>query len=146
LVNVIKKLNIFIFNKDTYELFEEDDNNVVRIPPNDTFFPLQEYDYIRFGDTTWGIDKSFTSKYGMQITSTSSIDLAPISLYGLLYSGPGTSSVNQVQYRIFRRLPKDNYVLIKNIPSYTDSGLLIPQNFNPNYDPYTLARKAGLIQ
>ena len=45
-----------------------------------------------------------------------------------------------------RRVPKDNFVLVQYIPSYKDSGLLIPNNFNPNYDPYTLARKSGLIQ
>jgi hypothetical protein len=44
-----------------------------------------------------------------------------------------------------RRVPKDNFVLVQNLPSYRDSGFLIPSNFNPNYDPYTLARKAGLI-
>jgi hypothetical protein len=45
-----------------------------------------------------------------------------------------------------RRIPNETFVLVKNIPQYTGGGLLIPENFNPNFDPYTLARKAGLIQ
>jgi hypothetical protein len=107
---------IIIFNKDTYGTFEHDSNFIVRIQPSATFFPIQEYDYIRFGDSGWGMDQSFTGKYGMQVTGYS---LNPIiggtnTLYGLLYSGPGTSSVNQTQYRIFRRLPKDNYIVIKS--------------------------------
>jgi len=48
-------------------------------------------------------------------------------------------------WRVIRRVEKDNFVLIRDIPSYRDAGLLIPENFNPNYDPYSLARKAGLI-
>jgi hypothetical protein len=52
---------------------------------------------------------------------------------------------NNQSFRIMRRIPNESFILIKNIPAYTDPGFLIPQNFNPNYDPYTLARKAGLI-
>jgi hypothetical protein len=37
-------------------------------------------------------------------------------------------------------------VLVKNNPSYNDPGFLIPWDFNPNYDVYELAKKAGVIQ
>ena len=47
--------------------------------------------------------------------------------------------------RIMRRVPNESFILIKNNPSYGDPGFLIPENFNPSYDPYELARKAGLI-
>ena len=58
----------------------------------------------------------------------------------------GATNIGNQAFRIMRRVPKDNFVLIQNLPPYVDSGLLIPQNFNPLYDPYVLARKAGLIQ
>ena len=63
-----------------------------------------------------------------------------------LITGSFPSNIATQNWRIMRRVPKDNFVLVQNIPSYRSSGLLIPQNFNPNYDPYALARKAGIIQ
>jgi hypothetical protein len=47
--------------------------------------------------------------------------------------------------RIMRRVPNESFILIKNNPSYGDPGFLIPENFNPKYDPYELAKKAGII-
>jgi hypothetical protein len=94
------------------------------------------------------MDTSFTGDGLVQITGISlSSDILTSSSY-IYYSYNSSSNNKSItqNWRIIRRVPKDNYVVIKNLPSYTDSGLLIPQNFNPNYDPYTLARKAGLIQ
>ena len=45
-----------------------------------------------------------------------------------------------------RRIPNESFVLVKNNPSYGDPGFLIPWDFNPDYDVYELARKAGVIQ
>ena len=43
------------------------------------------------------------------------------------------------------RVPNENYVLIADIPEYTNPGFLIPFNFNPKYNIYDLAKKAGLL-
>ena len=45
-----------------------------------------------------------------------------------------------------RRVPNENFVLIKNLPQNPNiSGFLVPFNFNPKYDVYNIARKAGII-
>ena len=79
---------------------------------------------------------------GSDYTISSSLGVYP------LYTSSTSINSNPLaqNWRMMRRVPKDNFVLVKNMPAYTDSGLLIPQNFNPLYDPYTLARKAGVIQ
>jgi hypothetical protein len=58
----------------------------------------------------------------------------------------GASGESFQAFRIMRRVPNETFVLVKKIPQYTGGGFLIPENFNPNFDPYDLARKAGLIQ
>jgi hypothetical protein len=119
------------------------------IPVQNTYFSLQLFDYIRFGTAgTNDMDFNFTGKQGLfQVTSiitgsdyNTSSSLGVVAITGSVSPTPSTQN-----WRIMRRVPKDNFVLVQYIPSYRDSGLLIPNNFNPNYDPYTLARKAGLV-
>jgi hypothetical protein len=119
------------------------------IPVQNTYFSLQLFDYIRFGTAgTNDMDFNFTGKQGLfQVTSiitgsdyNTSSSLGVVAITGSVSPTPSTQN-----WRIMRRVPKDNFVLVQNLPSYRDSGFLIPSNFNPNYDPYTLARKAGLI-
>jgi hypothetical protein len=94
------------------------------------------------------MDISFYGDYGFY--QINSIVIGTDSTTSSLYVNPiytSSISISSTQnWRIMRRVPKDNYVLVQSMPSYNASGLLIPQNFNPNYDPYTLARKAGLVQ
>ena len=141
---------IIIVNKATNTNFEHGDNNIVIAPIENTYFPIQQYDYIRFGiGSQNSLDKNFTGDFAVQISSiTISSNYTSSSNIDALVIKPGSISSNTIEqnWRIFRRVPKDNFVLVQFIPSYLDSGLLIPQNFNPNYDPYTLARKAGLVQ
>jgi hypothetical protein len=145
-VNPIK-----IYNKAKQQLLSDE-----LIPVNDTYFPLQLGDFIRFGlsngNDPESLDFEFDNGNLYRILSTTSgfIDLitgnyipGTITLSSEAHSYPQLSS-NQC-FRIMRRIPTENFVLIKNKPSYTDPGLLIPENFNPNYDPYELAKKAGLI-
>jgi hypothetical protein len=142
--------SIFFFDKATNTPFPGISliNPDILFPYQNTYFPIQKYDYIRFGDPS-GMDVSFTGNIGcfriIDITIGADYNLSS-SLYLSLITGSFPSNIATQNWRMFRRVPKDNYVTIKYLPSYTDSGLLIPQNFNPNYDPYTLARKAGLIQ
>jgi hypothetical protein len=122
----------------------------------DTLFPVQNGDFIRFGDSfatgasiTSSLDYNFNNGLLYNIITTNTDNLiAPFS--SSLQVTPSAHSYYQLPvgqtFRIMRRVPKDNFVLVKNIPSYTGGGFLIPENFNPNFDPYNLARKAGLIQ
>jgi len=138
-----------IIDKTTLSAYQPYINDTVRAQIENTYFPLQVYDYIRFGtSTTSNLDSSFTGDALVQITSinVASNNLGTSSL-GVQVSNTIPTPFNASQnWRMFRRVSKDNFVLVKNLPPYKDSGLLVPQNFNPNYDPYTLARKAGLVQ
>ena len=142
----VRSLTTFnLINKTTNTAFEPNSSGDVLVPIANTYLTLQQYDYVRFGSTLISMDSSFNGEALAQITAFSqSADYnATSSLYINVVSG--SISSNSL-WRMMRRVPKDNFVLVQYIPSYKDSGLLIPNNFNPNYDPYTLARKAGLIQ
>jgi hypothetical protein len=131
---------------------------------NNTYLPLQYGDYIRFGSGSIGLDSSWTAAGLTQVVSflrtgsediygTSSIMYGTsslISIYPPLSSSITSSLYNiaygNLQLRIIRRVSNETFVLIKDKPPYLDPGFLIPFNFNPNYNPYDLARKAGVIQ
>jgi hypothetical protein len=145
--NSISSVNLI--NKNTLAVYP---NGFPLPSPSTTYFPLQIYDFIRFGNTaSTTMDNTFIGNGLYQITSINiGSDYTISSSLGVypLYTSSNSINSNPLaqNWRIMRRVPKDNFVLVKNMPSYTDSGLLIPQNFNPLYDPYTLAKKAGLIQ
>ena len=120
------------------------------IPAVDTYFPLQYGDFIRFGYSSGGVndvDYSFegTALYRLQKALTGS-DYNNSS--SLLVPSSVVTSFPSVQtdqnYRIFRRVPNETFVLVKKKPIYAGGGLLIPANFNPNYNPIDVARKAGV--
>ena len=125
---------------------------------SDTYLPLQIGDIIRFGDTgssdSSSLDSSFTAlgqfqiasiSIGTEVNKSSSITLSSINtINNDIFTW--NSATNYVQkYRIMRRIPNESFVLVKNNPSYGDPGFLVPTDFNPNYDVYTLAKKAGII-
>jgi len=114
-----------------------------------TLLPIQPYDFIRFGDsTTGGPDLNFTNNGNMYTISRISLGSNYIGSSTLVITPTASSIPNSsVQnYRIMRRIQNESFVLIQNKPSYLDPGFLIPFNFNPNYNPYELAKKAGVIQ
>ena len=47
---------------------------------------------------------------------------------------------------MIRRSPNESFVLVQNKPQYLDPGFLVPFNFDPRYNIYDLARRAGIIQ
>jgi hypothetical protein len=143
--------SIKITNKSTLSSYGIADGteNDVYVPYSNTYLPIQKYDYIRFGNTSnRDMDTTFEGQGLVQITDIFVGDDIRTSSSLFVTSIDFTLTTNPLEqnWRIFRRVPKDNFVLIQNIPSYRDGGFLIPENFNPNFDPYTLARKAGLIQ
>jgi hypothetical protein len=145
-----------MINKSTLSPFDlADPNNpqYVKAPFENTYFVIQPYDLIRFGTFPSGslsssLDQSFYGDALYQVTDT--VPGANFTQHSFIYiqniTGSIPSTVSGVQnWRMMRRVPKDNFVLVQYKPGYTDPGFLIPNNFNPNYDPYTLAKKAGLI-
>jgi len=131
-----------------------------RVDYTNTLFPLITGDIIRFGDArksgslSGSVDYSYNGLQRVQfgaIDPSENINSIPStsasianSVLGGIYTGP-TRYLSQ-NYRIFRRIPNETNIVITSLPSYTDPGLLVPENFNPNYDPYDLAKKAGVIQ
>ena len=122
------------------------------VPYESTYFPLQYGDMIRFGINTAGSTGSLDYSYqtlGISSIASSSLDTGSTSTTSSLYVDqiptqfPSNYSLQNI--RVMRRIPNESFVLVQNSPAYGDPGFLIPENFNPEYDPYTLARKAGII-
>jgi len=152
---ILGKVIRYGFDNDIIQIFNKNTGRYITggtdsIEYEDTYFPLQVGDFIRFGfDTggTTGLDYSFSQQLytikkftaGDYNDITSSLELtSPIT-------GSFPHNQNEQNFRIFRRIPNESFVLAKNNPPYGDPGFLIPENFNPAYDPYELAKKAGII-
>jgi hypothetical protein len=147
-----------IFNK-TKGLFVAEGTSDYRVSYDDTYFPLQYGDFIRFGNTgsysysnTGSLDDTFTGAglyniytvaTGSNFTETGSIQISP-TLTGEVSSLVTLSNIANQNYRILRRVPNETFVLIKKKPPYAGGGILIPFNFNPNYNPLDVARQAGI--
>ncbi len=123
------------------------------VPYEDTFFPLKYGDMIRFGINTAGQTGSIDYNYfnlGISTIVSNSLDntsaLTTSSLFVDKINTQFPSNYTLQNIRVIRRVPNESFILIKNNPSYGDPGFLIPWDFNPNYDVYELARKAGVIQ
>jgi hypothetical protein len=129
------------------------------IPYEETLFPLQTYDFIRFGlanpvNDTGSVDYSFSSYALYRIISSSIGDVNDIpsnlTLESVITGSfsadlPHTTGSVPQGFRIFRRVPDETKVTVSPIPAYLQNGILIPNNFNPNVNPVALARKVGLI-
>ena len=128
------------------------------IPYEETLFPLQNYDFIRFGlvnptNPTSSVDYSFSSYALFRILSSSIGDVNDVAssltlekvITGSFSTDLQTSTPLQ-GFRIFRRVPDETKVTVSPIPANLQNGILVPYNFNPNVDPVTLARKVGLIE
>ena len=135
---------------------------------SDTRLPLQYGDIIRFGTTgtysstnTASLDGTFAGgglfeivriDTGSSSRVRSSIEITPLlSQYtyvnNVAIKNPLPASIQDLEqnFRIMRRVPNEVFIVITRIPTYRGSGFLVPENFNPNYNIYELARKAGVI-
>ena len=153
--------DFYFYNKNLKQTISSDSNGIP-YPVNyyDTLLPLKPYDIVRFGDArasgsanSSSLDFSFNGIQSVTILS-SSLDLFSSSSLSIIPSlssyvtssfiGGPTNLQNQ-NWRIFRRVPDETNIVIQSLISFTDPGFLIPENFNPNYNPYDLAKKAGII-
>jgi hypothetical protein len=145
---------ISIWNKDQSKYFN------AFIPYGETLFPLQNYDFIRFGlvnptNPTSSVDYSFSSYALLRILSSSIGDVNDVAssltlervITGSFSTDLQTSTPLQ-GFRIFRRITDETQVLITTNPQINVDpaigGLLIPEDFNPDYDPITIARQFGI--
>jgi hypothetical protein len=153
---------VTMFNKQT-GLFVNSSTTPNTVTYQDTYLPLQYSDYVRFGDlgafsstNTGSLDGTFTAlglfniRYfitGSDNTVSSSVVLAnTLADYPQVQYQLGTP--NSQNFRIFRRVPDETYVVTSinanmNVDP-TVGGLLVPEDFNPVYDPITVARQAGI--
>jgi len=164
-----------IYSKQTETvIFNKNISDNISVDGIDTYFPLTYGDLIRFGDrrsslsttsslASGSLDYSFTS-LGLYAIYSASREPAPAnpstlfiyptitsSITSSILGGPNkgnptsnTVFVNQ-NWRIFRRIPDETNIVLSTLPTFTDPGFLIPENFNPAYNPYDLAKKAGII-
>jgi hypothetical protein len=145
--------NVGIYNKNTGEYVTASPYPFVQgalsssISQQDTYLPLQPNDFIRFGydpDSPYGVDEAFNTGILTQIkTITTGSDYDQFSALRILNLSFIPVAARQ-NYRIFRRVPNETFVLIQNL-SYAGPGLLLPYNFNPNYNPIEVTKNLNLI-
>lgn len=136
-----------IFNKTTGQFAQ----NSATVPITDSYFPLKYGDFIRFGYAAGGVnsvDYSFNGTAMFRLQTPLSGSDYNVSSSLLVQSGTIITTFPSAQvdqnFRILRRVPNETFVLVKKKPIYAGGGLLIPANFNPNYNPLDVATKAGI--
>ena len=112
--------------------------------PN-SLLPLQAGDFIRVGTVTAGssnVDNATTALTRLvPITSVVTASLGHLVIEGDIgndvYDG----------FRILRKVPTENYMLIKKQPKgFTGEGLILPHNFNPKYNARQVANDLNIIR
>jgi len=145
----------YLFNKRTGEYYNTSINSGV-VLWEDTYLPLQYGDFIRFGsnvgDITGSLDYNFD---GLSLNRIVSFTAVSASGGNTLQIAPevntpartllDSANDNNQNFRIFRRVPNETFVVTKQFPANIGAGVLLPQNFNPDLDPLTVARGAGII-
>ena len=117
---------------------------------SDIITPIQTNDYIRIGTTSslFFTNSTITASQTFQITnayidpSSDGLSTGSLTLNGNINNLP--SALGQA-YIIYRRVPSDSYIIIDKEINSNSTGLIIPVNFNPAYDPIKIARDAGII-
>lgn len=148
--------NISIKNGNTYFYSKSGEvfTNNSTIKYTDSLLPIQKGDYIRIssGSAAPLVDGSFEGyqlyQYNNNIVlggSSATSSFNPLLLSSVVPVSNTLDDVFDSSFRIFRRTPNETFVLIQNIPGYRSRGLLIPYNFNPNFDPVEIARRIGLV-
>lgn len=144
--------NVGIYNKRTGQYITASPYPFIQgalsssIAYEDTYLPLLPNDFIRFGydpASPFSVDQAFNTGISTRIKTISlGTDNNIVSTLSIidLNSIPVAARQN---YRIFRRIPNETFVLINNLP-YGGPGLLLPYNFNPKYNPVEIFGSLGL--
>lgn len=139
-----------IYSQNTNNITYGDNSFINLINYSEIITPIQPNDYIRIGVTgsSFATNNSLTSSYTYQIIETyidpinNGITTGSLTLNGNITNLP--SPLGQA-YIIYRRIPSDSYITINKEINSNSTGLIIPVNFNPAYDPIKIARDAGVI-
>lgn len=139
-----------IYSQNTNNITYGDNSFINLINYSEIITPIQPNDYIRIGVTgsSFATNNSLTSSYTYQIIETyidpinNGITTGSLTLNGNITNLP--SPLGQA-YIIYRRIPSDSYITINKEINSNSTGLIIPSNFNPAYDPIKIARDAGVI-
>jgi hypothetical protein len=139
-----------IYNKNTNTIITGSSTATGSVLWQDLISPIKANDYIRLSTSA-----SYSSLFNPSSSTTYQIidTYTPVISGGYYYSGSlilnGTvsnlGSIYSQSYIIYRRIPSENYVVINKTITLDNEGLLIPANFNPDYDPIAIARRAGVI-
>lgn len=139
-----------IYNINTNSIIKGGTGDLTYVNYSDLVTPIQSNDYIRIGTTgsLFFTNTPLTASQTYQITnayidpSDDGITTGSLTLNGNITNLP-LASVQA--YIIYRRIPSDSYVIVDKEISVNSTGLIIPSNFNPAYDPIKIARDAGVI-
>ena len=148
------KVLYYGFDNDTIQIFDKTKGKYITsgsdvVDYEDTYFPLQAGDFIRFGSASSGLngldynfsDNLYTVK---NLTAGDYNDVkSTITVTRETLDEDFFNQSNQ-NFRIFRRIPNETFTLIQSL-GYTGAGLLLPKNFNPKYDPVKVATEVGII-
>ena len=148
------KVLYYGFDNDTIQIFDKIKGKYITsgsdvVDYEDTYFPLQAGDFIRFGSASSGLngldynfsDNLYTVK---NLTAGDYNDVkSTITVTRETLDEDFFNQSNQ-NFRIFRRIPNETFTLIQSL-GYTGAGLLLPKNFNPKYDPVKVATEVGII-
>jgi hypothetical protein len=116
-----------------------------------TLFPIQNYYYIRLSTgSLFNYDKKLYFETLILSTSIDDIrsDDGTLSSGSLYIQDANTiykSGDYKQEWMIYRRIIRDDFVVIKDLPNIQSQGFLVPYNYNPNLNFYEIAKKAGLI-
>ena len=153
---------VTMFNKNT-GLFVNNLTTPNTVNYRDTYLPLQYGDYVRFGNlgpfsntNTGSLDGTFSAlglfNIRYFVTGSNNNVSSSAILANTLVDYPQVQyqlrTPNSQNFRIFRRVPDETFVVTSinanmNVDP-TVGGLLIPNDFNPAYDPIVVARQAGI--
>jgi hypothetical protein len=113
-------------------------------PPN-TLLPLQAGDFIRVGTIITGIDNvdNATTALSRLVPITSVVTAS----FGHLVIEGNIGTDFHDGFRIIRKVPTENYMLVKKQPKgFTGEGLVLPRNFNPKYNARQIANDLNIIR
>ena len=112
--------------------------------PN-SLLPLQAGDFIRAGSVLGGasdVDAATTA-----LTRLVPITSVVTASYGHLVIEGDVGNDVYDGFRILRKVPTENYMLIKKQPKgFTGEGLILPHNFNPKYNARQIANDLNIIR
>jgi len=151
--DLLGKVIRYGFDNNTLQIFNKTTGRYITggtdsIEYEDTYFPLQVGDFIRFGlfsSGSDGLDFNFSDDlYTIKNLTAGDYNDITSSLEIIPTINPTIYGQSQQNFRIFRRIPNETFTLIQSL-GYTGAGLLLPKNFNPKYDPVKVATEVGII-